>query len=358
MKKTLLFMALLVALSSCKKGNNNHFINGEIKGLGSTPVYLVSGSANSPVIDTLKAKNGVLAFDKAPSEPELYTLILPDNKSVTFYADEDSRLTFSGDISSSSSIMIDGDSVNIKLSAYRKSIQPEMEALAKAKQQADKAWSSDSLKRYEELLYSAQMQSVKKTWAQKTEQFIGKNRTSPAAVIALRDYYVQTSDLVTLQKLIPRIDAIELKEFLPHSELKTAGKLPLKKGFAMLSFQAYNSELKQDYFYPASGKKTVVLFWQSDDKYSAYLNKKLSGQFEKAKKDSVNYIAVSLDNSAEEWKAAVAKGGYKGKQIIVRGGFQNDNISKAGINRTPVLLVMDKGGKVTSVCENNENPLK
>lgn len=358
MKKTLLFIILVLALGACKKEKNSHFLHGEIKGLGTTPVYLVSGSANSPVVDTLKARNGVITFDKSLSEPELFTLILPGNKSVSFYADEDSRLTLSGEIKSPYNIVIEGDSANNKLTAYRRSVNAELAVLFDANLQAEKYWKNDSLKRYEEMLYSKQMQSARKALAKKTEGFVIQNRTSPAAVIALRDFYTQTTDLATLQKLVSKIDATELKDFLPLSELKVISKQPVKKGYSLPSFQAYNNELKPDYFYPSMGKKIVLLFWQSDDKYSAYLNKKLSAQFEKAKKDSVSYIAMSLDNSAEEWKTALKKNSYKGRQLIVRGGFQNENMSKSGISRTPLLLVISKEGLVTSVCENNENPLK
>ncbi len=358
MKKLLLLFAISAALFSCKKDKSNQFLNGQLSGLDNEPVYLISGSSNNAIIDTVKVRKGGFVLEQAPEDARMITLVLPQNKSVTFYADGDSRLTISGDVNAPYSISFEGDSVNNKLTAYRKSVSAETSALYKLQLQAEKAWNTDSLKRYEELLYSPKAKALRNNLKRKTENFISKNNASPAAVLAARDYLNLTSDIVSLKKLLSKLKGKSLDEFAPLHELKLASKQLPKTGGAIPSFQTYNTDNKPEYFYPAMGKKMVLLFWKSEDKYSAYLNKKLSAAFDKGKKDSLTYIAINLDDAYEDWRSAINKGGYKGKQLFARGGFQNENISKTGIGRTPFLLTISNNGTLTAICENDENPLK
>lgn len=358
MKKLFLLITISTVLFSCKKGGSDKFLNGQLTGLNNEPVYLISGTSNNATIDTVKVRKGGFTVDQAPEDARMITLILPQNHSVTFYANDESKLTISGDINSPFSIRIVGDSVNDRLTKYRETASAEIEALYKLQQQAGKAWKTDSLKHYEELLYSPKAKALRKALKQKTVEFITEQNASPAAVLAIRDYLYLTEDFGSLKEILAKVRGSEMKDFSPLHELKLASKQILKPGSTILSFQACNTDNKQEYFYTGTGKKMILLFWKSDDKYSAYLNKKLSAGFEKANKDSVTFTAISLDESYEDWKAAIKKGNYKGKQLLVRGGFQNENISKAGINRTPCLLNISKTGTLTAICENNENPLK
>ncbi len=358
MRKLFLIMAISAALFSCKKDKSNQFLNGQLVGLGNEPVYLISGTSNNAVIDTLKVRKDGFVMEQSPEDARMITLILPQNRSVTFYADADSRLTVSGNVNAPYSIYIEGDSVNNKLTEYRKSVFNEVSALYRLQQQAEKAWNSDSLKHYEELLNSPKAKALRSSLKKKTESFVSKNNSSPASVLAIRDYLSNTSDNALLKNLLSGLKTKSMGDFAPLHELKLVSKQLPKIAGSISSFQSYNTDNKADYFYPGTGKRMVLLFWKSDDKYSAYLNKKLSAAFEKCNKDSVNYTAISLDDSYEDWKSAINKGGYKGKQLLTRGGFQNENIVKTGISHTPFLLSVSKNGSITAICENDENPLK
>ena len=142
---------------------------------------------------------------------------------------------------------------------------------------------------------------------------------------------------------------MEFKKYYKHA-------MPLNVGRNLAAFQAYNFENKQEYFSNGSGKKTLLLFWSTADKYSTYLNKKFSLANEKLAKDSLVYTAISLDDSFDEWKSAAKE--LKGKQLILRNGIQNEAFKSIGVVQTPTLIAIGKDGKITKVYGLGENPLK
>ncbi|MDD2798381.1 MAG: DUF4369 domain-containing protein [Bacteroidales bacterium] len=357
--KHITILLLILTLFSCKKETQKEFLVSSIAHLDETEIYLWYGAGSNSKVDTIMVRKGTFTVNAAPEEAEALTLFFPkNNRQISFFGKSDSRLKISGDFNAPETLVVEGDSVNNQLTAYRKAIQPEIKSIDNANIKADRAWAKDSLKKYEETLYSPQQMTNRANLYRKTALFISDNKSSYQALLAVRDYLHFTNDTKSLQAWWPQLKGTKLKDFPTFLELKKVYKqlLPLSEKHSLAPFQAYNLENKQEYFYVQSEKKMLILFWSSSDKYSTYLNKKLSAAIPQLAKDTVGYTAISLDDSFDEWHNTAKE--FKGRQLIARGGFQNAIIRQIGIGQTPCLLKMGKDAKIAKVYAIGENPLK
>ncbi|MFZ4456506.1 MAG: DUF4369 domain-containing protein [Bacteroidales bacterium] len=357
--KHLATLLLILTLFACKKEAQKEFLIANISNLKETEVYLSIGVSNDSKIDTIKVQNGKFTVESAPDDAETMQLYLPkNNRMVLFFANADSRLKLSGNADDAANLVVVGDSVNNKYADYKRSIAAETKALEEAMQKAQNALQADSLKRYEELLYSPKMMQNRQQLRDKTGKFIAQNTSSYQALLAVRCYLQLTGDAAAIANWWTHLNGENMKEFSTFHEIKKIYKqtLPLKVGGTFASFQAYGINNNQEYFFSQMGKKSLILVWSSADKYSLYLNKKLSAATTQLAKDSLNYSAISLDDSFDNWKNATKD--LKGKQLIVRGGWQNEEFKKTGVSRTPCIVAIDKKGKISKLYDLGENPLK
>jgi hypothetical protein len=357
--KHISILILALTLFACKKEAQKEFLIANISNLKDAEVYLSIGVGNDSKIDTIKVQKGKFTIESAPEDAETMQLYLPkSNRMVLFFANADSRLQLSGNADDASSLVVVGDSVNNKFADYIRSVASETKAIEEAMQKANRAWQADSLKRYEELLYSPQMMKNRKQLRDKTGRFIAQNSSSYQAQLAARSYLQLTADASAISQWWKRLNGEAMKEFSTFHELKKIFKQtqPLKVGGIFASFQAYGINNNQEYFFAQRGIKSLILVWSSADKYSLYLNKKLSAANTQLTKDSITYSAISLDDSFEEWKNVVKD--LKGKQLIVRGGWHNEEFKKTGVSRTPCIVAVDKNGKIAKLYDLGENPLK
>lgn len=357
--KQIAFLILVLTLFACKKEVQKEFLISSISNLKEKEVYLAYGMGSSNRIDTIKVVNGRFVINAAPENAETMQLFFPKcNQSILFFGNGQSRLKISGNLSEPITLKVSGDSINNLLNIFKDSILEERKALETANHQADRAWQKDSIKRYSDVLYSPRMMKTFASLRNKTEKFVRQNPSSAQALIATRLYINDTQDLSVLRSWWDMLKGEKVKEFSTFLELKKIYKqlMPLGAGRTMSSFQAYSTDNKQEYIFAQMGKKSLMLVWSSADKYSAYLNQQLSGSIAKLSKDSVNYIAVSVDDSFDQWKTAIQN--LKGKQMIVRGGLQNEDFKKTGIAQTPCIIAFGKDGKIAKVYDFGENPVK
>jgi hypothetical protein len=358
MKYGIIFL-LIITLFSCKKEAQKEFLISNIAHLKETEIYLAYGTGSSVRMDTIKVRGGRFVAMKSPEEAEPMTLYFPQsNLSVAFYGNADSRLTIAGDATMPENFLVQGDSVNNKLSEFRKSVRVELKSMRIAKSKADRSWFADSLKQYESTLFSQQQIQIRAQYKHKMQAFITRNPSTPESLIALCDYLRLTNDYGALQLWWSKLNGNSVKDFSTFLELKKAYKsmLPLTVGRNIAAFQTYDRDNKQAYFYPEQQKKMLVMFWSSADKYSAFLNKKYAAASTQWSKDTVTYVGISLDDSFMEWKKASKD--LKGKQIYVRGGFQNESIRNLGVPQTPCLVALGKDTKIAKVYAIGESPLK
>lgn len=356
MKKLLLFSCLIVLFISCKKEKSEEFLVSKIEGLTSSQVYMSFGSGK---VDTIPVVRGQFKVKIAPEDPTNVTLFFPDANGIfTFYGDNGSRLIIQGSLKNICQLQVIGDSINQKLSNFRKSIAPLSSQLEQTERLAEQAWVKDSLSHYEALMYSSKMSKVREDYRLALMRFVNENRATPQAVLAVREFITTTSKISVLNDLWPQLAGLDIKGFPAFLELKRVYKQmkQLVVGKQVGSIQAYSPLNKIDYFYPAPGRKTLILFWNTEDKYSAFLNKKLADKASQLSKDSINYVGLSTDDDAEVWAKLVKP--VTGRQLLVRGGIQHETLQQLGVTKTPCLLLLGNDAKITKIYEIGESPLK
>jgi|GEM_PF-3103110 len=360
MKNFTLFACLTLALLSCKKEQQKQFIVGKIEGTKGIKTFLLSGTGVNTLVDTLRVSGGSFRVEEAPQEAKMYTLLFEDsNNSATFYADADSRLQIHGTVAEAEFMRIEGDSVNLSLTTYRQTLRNEISKLKNINRQAQNAWAKDSLARYDALLNSTATREATQSWLNKLRAFVKQHNTSPAAAIALYDFVSLTGNEEVLPALLSELKGEINSDFPVTQLLKRTAKVYQKSlvGKSFPSFQTYNKEGKPEFFFTTTGKQMLLLFWNTEDKYSAYLNKKYEAEVARKNKDSISFVAICLDDDINTWKQYLRSKNPGGRQLYLRGGVFNENLQQVSINHTPVTALIAPNGNAVAIGRKGENIL-
>jgi peroxiredoxin len=97
------------------------------------------------------------------------------------------------------------------------------------------------------------------------------------------------------------------------------------------------------------GKVVLIDFWASWCGPCRTSNKSFTKLYPKYKDKGFEILGVSLDDSDEAWKKAIAKDKVTWPQVIDRGGAEAQTALKWSISALPTSYLMDKDGKLIAM---------
>jgi hypothetical protein len=252
---------------------------------------------------------------------------------------------------------IEGDTVNQSLTTYRQSLHSEITKLKNLNKQAQNAWEKDSMTLYHTIQTSAAMREATQNWLGKLRTFAKQHNTSPAAAIAMYDYIATTGNEEVLPTLLTKLKGDRVNEFPVTQTLKKTAKVYQKSiiGKSFPAFQTYGRAGKPEYFFSTTGKKIFILFWSTDDKYSAYLNKKYEAEVARKNKDSISFVAICLDDNIDTWKQYLKTKNPGGRQLHLRGGIFSEHLQGATVTHTPFTALVAPNGNTVMIGRKGEN---
>ena len=103
-----------------------------------------------------------------------------------------------------------------------------------------------------------------------------------------------------------------------------------------------------DQFTPSRGKTVLLYFWNSDNVNSRRMNKKLKTVYEKYKSGGFEVYAVSLDQSKESWKTAIAEDGLNWINVSNLAGADDGVAGLYMAVNIPYLILIDKKGVISA----------
>jgi len=371
MKQNMLIGAAILLLAACKtndkKGTTSMeagkvTISGTIKGADSGYLELGHLVDDQFKIDSIKVNQGKFSLDAEVPEPTYYYLRVAGEQStrpLQFFAD-------------AGSVVIDGSTDSI----YKASVKggPTQEEYKKASEGLEKivAKAEPYYQQYNEARQKGDMQTVQSiqlmfdSLTLETKKYIVDYATankssivSAALVNMTMDEKTETDELAKLYEGFTD----PIKKSIPGQQLKKAidGRKSTAVGAVAADFTQKDVNGKPVSLSSFRGKYVLVDFWASWCGPCRGENPNVVKAYNSFKAKGFDILGVSLDESKEDWTAAIAKDKLTWTQVSDLKGWANVVAQQYKIQSIPASFLLDKEGKIIARDlrgEDLENKLK
>jgi peroxiredoxin len=357
-KRFLHFVVVVMLFAACKNESGNFTVTGKIKHAPSDTVYLERLSYNSgdrKVIDSAKLdKEGNYKLSGADTQQNLYVLSLANNPMVVVVNDE-SKINVNFDLNGFTYPDISGSAATSELYTFIKNFWQKDSVLSESYYQLD-SMGKEGMK---DSVYAMQLQQKYTKELSSLGDLIKnslKKSNNPAAICFMLD---KARNAISPDELNV-IAADALKRFPEHSGLaifKSAIAQSMQQGeqngeSAKLLNQPAPDLTMQDIngknvsISDFKGKYLLVDFWASWCGPCRQENPNVVAAYNKFKDKNFTILGVSLDESKEDWLAAIKHDNLTWTQMSDLKQWESAAIPVYRFNGIPFNVLIDPQGKI------------
>ncbi|HEY0272741.1 MAG TPA: TlpA disulfide reductase family protein [Chitinophaga sp.] len=339
MKHQLLAVCCLGALAACttpaaKKAS----ITASLTGLKDSVVYISIPVGDSAKTDTVPVKDGHFTWQGTITEPEnIY--IATAQRYIELYM-EHADVQIQGNMDSIEQIKITGSKTQEEYDAYRAS-------LADITAQEDTLYGSyDAVKNNEtaKAALEARLDSLRTLAHARTDAYIKAHPGSVLSVNLIADRAVmgEYAPLDSLYQLLtPAAKQLDAAKRLA-TRLAVLKKSAIGQPF--LDFTQNDVNGKPVHLSDYKGKYVLLDFWASWCGPCRAENPNVLKTYNRFKDKNFTVVGVSLDESADKWKEAIAQDKMPWMQVSDLKGWRNEVAAQYGIQAIPCSFLIDPNG--------------
>lgn len=365
MKKLILSLLAVTAMVSCNKVGSNEFViegngNGLRDGLN---VYLQQQDSTGAMIqmDTVQIEKGKFKFEGKLVEPALSFIEIDSSNAKIPFILEEGKITVEVNKDTIYKSIVGGTYSNDELVKYAK--------LTEKIQEKVKKFQETNMTR----IQTAQMTGDTVTMNALTKEYqvfqnefkdvslkhVEEHPKSYISLLFIKQFLNDPSfDLARATKLYENLDPVlkntregkNIKKTLDG--VKTAEKkndnsaAAVEIGTVAPDFSAPNVDGKATSLKSAMGKLTLIDFWASWCGPCRKENPNVVALYKDFHAKGLNIIGVSLDESADKWKDAIAKDQLTWTHISNLKGWQDPIAQRYFVDGIPATFLLDEKGVV------------
>ena len=299
MKRIYTFAAALLFLGACT--SDGYTIRGNVEGLESPYVYLITFNGTHNVADSAKVEAGAFTFTGKTELPEVAYLSRDKEQPFVRFFLENARISIDGNLYNPNEVYPTGTAANEEMNAFNELTFNTSEAYGVTELEADKKQLVDRYK-------------------QQMRETIDRNRDNICGMIILAE---TGSMFFTPQEVLAEIDRFPA-EWQQRTELTDLRKVMEQRlrttvGQPYVDISAPNADgeavsLKSVIENPAN-KYVLVDFWASWCSPCLREIPYLQADYEKYRKKGFEIYAVSLDDERDAWVKTIADKQMKWIQV-------------------------------------------
>ena len=323
MKRIYTFAAALLFLGACT--SDGYTIRGNVEGLESPYVYLITFNGTHNVADSAKVEAGAFTFTGKTELPEVAYLSRDKEQPFVRFFLENARISIDGNLYNPNEVYPTGTAANEAMNAFNELTFNTSEAYGVTELEADKKQLVDRYK-------------------QQMRETIDRNRDNICGMIILAE---TGSMFFTPQEVLAEIDRFPA-EWQQRTELTDLRKVMEQRlrttvGQPYVDISAPNADdkavsLKSVIENPAN-KYVLVDFWASWCGPCISGMNRIKQLYETYRAAGLEVIGVSLDSRREAWLRAIEKEGLPWSNISNLDGWQT-GFDSYGIQSLPSFVLI------------------
>lgn len=343
MKKLIFGLALLSAMASCS--SDSYKISGKIEDVSEGTVYLKKiGIDNIEDVDSVALKNGAFTFKGSLVYPELYYIFVNENETPITFFNENSSISITASAKDPQSAVIKGSKLNDLLVKFEDEM-PGMETYEKLRDEFIRAQASGDSALGESII--ADLQAAAEVRKNYIRDFINANNDNAVGALLA----INIAQLFEAEEIIALADTLktnlgdhpytvvlnDMLQPIRQQQLLTVGnEAPL---FTLKDINGNDVSLES-----FRGKYVFIDFWASWCRPCREENPNLVAVYKEFGGENFEIISVSLDETEEEWKTAVAEDGLSWTMLYDAEGSVAQKLY--AVQSIPSTWMLDREGKI------------
>jgi peroxiredoxin len=354
MRKILLLLVLCAALFSCQK--DQYVLHGTIKGIADGKKVTLEKQQESigiiiPV-DSAKVENGKFTFEGKALEPSIYLIAVEGVQAKSFVILENGEINIDINKDSVFENKLSGTYNNDQLMEFNKAganIQKKIQKFKTANQMK----MQEAMKTKDTATIGAlrtQFKALSEEMAANTIKYIESHPKAFISALLIENMFgapnADTKKLETYYKnLDPELKKTKVGKSIDKklAELKSVAVGRKAPNFSAPDVNGKNVSLSE-----SIGRVTIIDFWASWCGPCRAESPNMVALYNEYHAKGLNIIGVSLDKTADDWKAAIAKDKLDWTQISNLKYWDDPIAAQYGVKAIPATFVLNQYGVVVA----------
>ena len=347
--KTIYYIFLLLfayVVISCED-RNSFKLDGNIKGLQSPEIYIISGSDLQ--VDTIQTKSGKFTYKGVSQEIEPLVIYMENgNAWITLWVQNGEKYFLKGDANYPEMFMVKGGEINILLSEFKNDnltlIKEKCELRDKLSVRSEHLTESGA---NNDTQLSFQMKNVDRILKTKAQDFVEANPSSIAALVMIQDYILDIENASDIQPYLSIVTE-EIKSNPLYEKLQTfcMKDLQTKNGQPALNFSITDTKNDTVSLETYKDKYLILTFATSQCEFCIPEYAELLSIQNSFPAKELAILTISLDVNKEDWKNSANENGINWTQAIDSTGWASEMASLYNVLTVPCNYLIDKNGTI------------
>ena len=334
-----------IVFVSCKD-TNSYLIKGEIQGIKSPVLYVVSRTDSTLSKDTVQIKSNKFTFrGKSETVQPVVIYMEKGNVWITVWAKNGENIVLTGDVNYPELILARGGEINDLLSDFKvknKALIKEIGDLRDkilANSKANNAMGAEMANAQ----FSSQIKNVNQSLKDHVLDFVKSHPTSEASLVLIQDFLLDIGNTVDIQQVLSLITG-EAKENELYNKLQIWSKKDQQTAvgnpapdFSIVSTK--NDTIRLRTFNDKYLLLTFAASWSRFDEsdYPKWVD--IRKNFSESE---LGMLTVSLDENKFDWERIVKEKGFTWAQVIDNKSWASPMVSLYNVSEIPCNYLIDK----------------
>ncbi|MDR2690708.1 MAG: AhpC/TSA family protein [Dysgonamonadaceae bacterium] len=342
----LVFIPLCTFVFVSCKDTNSYTIHGNLKGVETPELYIVTRPDSVFQIDTIRSKAGKFKY-KSKSEILQPAVVYMEkgNIWVTVWAKNGENITLTGDVNYPELVLAKGGEVNDLLSDFKitnKALIKKMGDI-RDKISANHKGNDAASAEIASAQFSSQMKNINQALKIRAMDFVKAHPASVASLVLIQDFLLDTKNAAGIRPALSLITGearenemyAKLQEWVEKDRQTEAGSPA--PDFSILSVK--NDTIRLETFKNKYVLLTFAASWSPlcETDYAKWVSIR-----KKFPEKDLGMLTISLDENRADWEKLSEEKGFTWAQVIDHAGWSSSMVSLYNVSELPCNYLIDK----------------